>query len=159
MSIKPLGSEDISEVIHVQRNAYSCDLHEPEATFAKKMSLFPSGAIGCFDDAVMTGYIFCHPWVLGEIVPLGDLSIRIPDDPNCMCIHDLAIDNDHLGQGLAGHLISKVLSLTMSMGLHACALVSVQGSQGFWEHHGFVRKYDVEYLPGVQASYMVKEGL
>ncbi len=151
-----LAPSDLPEVLRVQRNAYHEGLLEPSETFTKKLSLFPQGALGCFDDGALLAYIFCHPWVLGEIVPLRAESLELPEQPTCMYIHDLAVDQYSRGRGLAARLVNEVFELARAMRLPACTLVSVQGSERFWETLGFTCSRELEYLPDIRAHYMVK---
>src|SRR5512133_2862372 len=89
---RPLDNSDLPEILEVQQSAYHETLLEPSDTFAKKMALFPQGAIGAFDEGVLSAYVFCHPWTLGDIVPLSTNTFEIPKRPTCMYIHDLAVE-------------------------------------------------------------------
>ncbi len=155
--LRPLAPSDLPEVLRVQRSAYHEVFHEPSETFAKKLSLFPPGARGCFDESGLVAYLFCHPWVAGEIVPLSAESLELPERPTCLYIHDLAVARDHRGRGLAARLAGEAFEIAIALRLPACALVSVQGSETFWEGLGFTISRELEYLPGTIAHYMIKE--
>lgn len=155
--LRLLTISDLPEVLRVQRGAYHEVFHEPSGTFTKKLSLFPPGALGCFDDGALGAYLFCHPWVAGEIVSLKAISLELPERPTCLYIHDLAVAPGYRGRGLAALLADEAFELARTLRLPACALVSVQGSETFWERLGFVVRKEMNYLPGVSARYMIKD--
>jgi GNAT superfamily N-acetyltransferase len=156
IQLRRLTLSDIPEVLLVQRSAYHEMFHEPSETFANKLSLFPPGARGCFDGGALVAYLFCHPWVAGETVPLGVEHLALPERPTCLYIHDLAVAQSHRGRGLAALLVDEALELAGTMHLPTVALVSVQGSERFWQRLGFVVQHELEYLPGIRARYMIK---
>ena len=156
LRLRGLSQADLPEVLRVQRSAYRPELIEPSDAFARKMALFPRGAIGCFDDDRLVAYMFCHPWTLGEVVPLGTGSLALPDMPSCLYVHDLAVEPQRRGYGLAGGLVDMAIALARSLGLPCCALTAVQGSEGFWRSRGFEERGGLEYRPGIAAVYMVR---
>lgn len=145
-------------VLAVQRSAYHEVFHEPSETFAGKLALYPRGAVGLFEGSSLAAYLFCHPWVVGETVPLSAEHLVLPERPNCLYIHDLAVAQNCRGRGLAERLADEAFELAEALHLPACALVSVQGSETFWERLGFVSQQELEYLPGITANYMVRTG-
>jgi predicted N-acetyltransferase YhbS len=102
----------------------------------------------------LAAYLFCHPWTLGEVPPLHDSEIALPDRPTCLHIHDLAVRPQDRGRGIAGQLVREVISIADSRSIPT-ALVAVSGSETFWERFGFHRRGAIEYGPG-RSTYMVR---
>jgi len=157
MLIRTLGRDDLEEVIEVQRSAYPGALIESPASFAMKLEVWPSGALGAFDGRDMIAYLFCHPWTAGEVAPLDALELALPEPPSCFYVHDLAVRADRRGQGVGDRLAAEAVRIAEARSL-SCALVAVLDSRPFWERHGFVPKRELEYGDGVRAWYMVREG-
>jgi GNAT superfamily N-acetyltransferase len=155
MNCRALVATDLPEVLEVQRSAHPSVLLESEEAFARKLSLFPDGAQGCFDEGGLAAYLFCFPWTLTEVVPLHDATIILPEAPSCLYVHDLVVRPGHRSRGVAARLVNAAVELAVQMTL-PCALVAVQGSQRFWQRHGFAVRYKLEYPPGAQAAYMVR---
>lgn len=154
LAVRSLTASDLPEVMDVQRSAYVDALLESEASFASKLRLPGSGALGAFEDGALSGYLFCHPWTVGTVVPLNASDLTLPNAPDCLYIHDLAVRADRRGRGLGDRLVIEALGLAERSGLKACALVAVQVSRPFWERHGFRARSELEY--GVRAVYMVR---
>lgn len=155
--LRQLTKEDVQQVLSVQVRAYRAELVEPESSFLDKMSLFPQGAVGHFERGSLIGYLFCFPWTLGEIVPLSSEHLRPPLRPDCLYVHDLAVDPLHRGEGVGASLVERAIGIAREAGLGNLALVAVQGSERFWKSHGFQAMDRISYHPGVGASYMVRK--
>lgn len=158
IEIRPLGHEDIPGVLGVQRSAYPDPLIESSSSFSRKLEVWPAGARGAFDGREMVGYLFCHPWTVGEIAPLDDRELVLPEPPSCLYVHDLAVRADRKGRGIGGLLAAEVPRLAGLHSLDACALVAVQGAHTFWERQGFIATREIKYGSGARAFYMVRSG-
>ncbi|MDW5563142.1 MAG: GNAT family N-acetyltransferase [Methanomassiliicoccus sp.] len=156
MPIRPLVPSDLPEVLAVQRSAYPEVLLESSASFDRKIKLWGRGALGGFDDDVLAAYLFCHPWALGEVAPLDARNMVLPERPDCLYVHDLAVYADHRGKGWGDRLVREALAIAQEQDLGACALVAVQRSRPFWERHGFLVQRDLQYAAGIDAHYMVR---
>ncbi|MBI0583511.1 MAG: GNAT family N-acetyltransferase [Methanomassiliicoccus sp.] len=154
--VRPLRPSDLPEVLRVQRSAYAEEYLEPVEAFARKLDLFPPGALGAVEDGSLVAYLFCHPWTLGEAAPLHAADLALPTSPDCLYIHDLAVRADRRGRGLSADLVDAALGIARRMDLNACALVAVQLTEPFWARHGFRRDRRLEYPPGRAAAYMVR---
>lgn len=156
--LRVLTTSDIDAVLRVQRQAYRLPqlLERPEV-FRRKMDLFPDGAIGEFKDATLVGYVFFHPWKQGEIVSLDTEIARLPDQPDCIYIHDLSVVPECHGRGIAKALFSEVRRVAGSLGISRYTLVAVQDSEPFWARLGFRPLATLEYASGVAATKMVMD--
>ena len=73
----------------------------------------------------------------GKITPLdGDFSAPAPG-PHVLYLHDMSVLPELSGQGVARHLVQHLFAAARQRGVQQAALVSVQGSQTYWERQGF----------------------
>ncbi len=156
LDILALTESDLPAVMEVQQSAYSDALLESEASFACKLRLQGALAWGAFDGHELQAYLFCHPWTAGEEVPLDARDMIVPDEPDCLYFHDLAVRATCRGRGLGDRLVDEALRSARTSRYRTCALVAVQSSRGFWERHGFRAERALEYGAGVRAHYMVR---
>jgi ribosomal protein S18 acetylase RimI-like enzyme len=133
---------------------YLPELLESDETFAKKIQLFPRGCLGDWHENELAAYVFSHPWLNNEIVPL-DFNLRdLPSDPNCLYIHDLAVSSRFRGRGIADRLLKALFALADSMSYRDFTLVAVQDSEPFWRKYGFQARSKLIYGVNTPASKM-----
>ena len=92
VEIKELSTNDLDAILAIQRSAYIPELNEGKAAFFYKLKMSPITCLGAFIENQIYGYIFAQPYKFGEIIPLDKNTHQIPENPDCMYIHDLAID-------------------------------------------------------------------
>jgi GNAT superfamily N-acetyltransferase len=111
-------------------------LSERPEVFAEKLRLFPEG---CFvlEDAGVLGYALVHPWLLNDIPKLNEFLLRLPPEPECLLIHDVAMLERARGRGAAGRLLAHISKLAKDRNLSHLALVSVYNSHPLWARLGF----------------------
>jgi predicted N-acetyltransferase YhbS len=83
----------------------------------------------------------------------------LPDRPDTLSLHDLAVAPEARGHGVARTLFAAVHALARERGFASVSLVAVQGSDPFWARLGFRAVEHFEYAPGVPAVRMVLENL
>ncbi len=154
--MRPLAPRDLPAIMRVQRASYRPSLIEPPEAFLSKISSFPMGAWGHLSDGELAAYIVCVPGTSNDIYPLGSVTASLPDRPDHLYIHDLAVHPAHRGHGIADRLIHQAEAVAAELGHRRIALTSVQGSEQFWVCHGFEHVRWLEYAPGEPAAYMVK---
>jgi GNAT superfamily N-acetyltransferase len=139
--------------LRVQRDVHPPELVEPLGVFARRIALFPRGALGGFDKE-LTAYLFCHPWTIDEPAPLHRPPAALPERPTCLYVHDLAVHPRYRGRGIADQLVDEAMTIAAGMSL-PLAVVAVNCSEKFWERHGLARRRELDYGPQ-RATYMVK---
>ena len=111
---------------------------ENEAVFAERLFLFPAGCRALVGvDGRLHGYVVSHPWRDATPVPLNTLLAALPPRPTTLYLHDLALLPTARGTGAADEVVRWLIELARGQGLLSASLVSVSGSVGFWERHGF----------------------
>lgn len=108
------------------------DLPERPEVLAEKMRLCPDGCRVLAADEEIVGYGFAHPWTQRRIPALDDFLERLPDDADCLYLHDIAVLPRSRG-GVARAYVAAIEQLARASGLAALALVSVYGTRPLWE--------------------------
>lgn len=156
--IDSLSPANLPEVLRIQAECYCTELLECAESFSNKLALYPDGCVGAWADGSLCGYLFAHPWRMGEIVHLDSNSYVIPSDANGMYVHDLAVAPAARGKQVARQLLGRLVAAADKRDLNRFALVAVQNSEPFWARWGFAVDRELIYAPGVRASYMMCEG-
>lgn len=112
------------------------DLPEREEVFAEKMRLYPDGCRVLVADDAIAGYGLAHPWKQHRIPPLDGFLDRLPDDPDCLYVHDIAVLPDGRG-GAARAYVARIEELALASHIAVLALVSVYATRPLWERLGF----------------------
>ena len=155
MEIRLITSDDLPQVLRIQKDSYPLPLIESEDSFARKIAFFPDGCLGGFENQQLIAYLFTHPWVFGEIVSLNDDMTVSLHPGDCLYIHDLAVLRPWRGRGIAHALVKRVVQIAVSRDFDAIALVAVNKTEPFWERYGLQRHSTLTYAHGIRATYMV----
>jgi GNAT superfamily N-acetyltransferase len=129
------------------------DLAERPEVFAEKMRLCPDGCLVLAAENETVGYGLSHPWMQHQIPPLDGFLETLPDDADCLYVHDVAVLPDFRGGGVARAYVATIEGLARSSGIAALALVSVYATRPLWEHLGFRAVTADPELGGKLASY------
>jgi GNAT superfamily N-acetyltransferase len=154
MEIRPLTREDLPLVLVVQEDCYPLSLLEDKEIFSCRLHLFPEGCLGAFDGGRLVGYVFSHPWSSGEIVPLHEPLECLPETPDCVYIHDIAVLRPWRKRGIADLLLARLFDLAHSYRIVYVGLVAVNNSEPYWEKYQLRREFPLVYTRGVPATYM-----
>ena len=150
-SVSPLHLWPADAILAVQARAYAPHLIEQaEALQGKVQAARPDqplswGVVRAAAPDVLCGYAIACPWRSGMAPALGGQRLPPPaHEADCLYVHDIAIDPDYHGQGLAAQLMQHVLVQGRAYGWRQAVLVAVQGAHRYWSRHGFV----AEPFPG-----------
>src|SRR3954454_18624424 len=124
---RPAHASDLPAISAIAARIHP-DLPERPEVFAEKMRLYPDGCrVFAADDAI-AGYGLAHPWKQQQIPPLDRLLERLPDDPDCLYVHDVAVLPDFRG-GVARAYVDIIENLARASGIATLALVSVYATR------------------------------
>ncbi|MDA9464144.1 GNAT family N-acetyltransferase [Bradyrhizobium sp. CCBAU 53415] len=138
------------------------DLPESPEVFAEKMRLYPGGCRVLVAGDEIAGYGLSHPWKQHRIPPLDALLARLPDDADCLYVHDVAVLPDFRG-GVLRTYVAAIEELARASQIATLALVSVYATRPLWERLGFrTVTMDAELRAklesyGEGATYMLRD--
>ncbi|MBI0534422.1 GNAT family N-acetyltransferase [Roseomonas sp. KE2513] len=132
-------------------------LPERPEVFAEKLRLFPSGCLVAERGEEVVGYALSHPWPCGAVPPLDHFLGALPQQAACLFIHDVALMPGARGLGAGRSLLARLDPVARRHGLGAMALVSVYGTEPFWQGLGFTTEPDgLAEGYGPSARYMTR---
>lgn len=157
----PLLLSDL-DAVNTIANAAHPGLPERPEVFAEKISLFPAGCRKLLLGSEIVGYGLSHPWMLYSIPPLDEFLRTLPQEPQCIYIHDVVVIPRARGHGAARCYVDLTKALARSIGIASLALVSVYGTDVLWSRLGFrvINGSDVNAKLGsygTTAKYMIME--
>ncbi|WP_028137226.1 GNAT family N-acetyltransferase [Bradyrhizobium japonicum] len=132
---RPARISDLAAIVAIAARIHP-DLPERAEVFAEKMQLYPDGCRVLVADDTIAGYGLAHPWKLHQIPPLDRLLERLPQDADCLYVHDVAVLPEFRG-GVAREYVGGIAQLARASGIATLALVSVYATRPLWQHLGF----------------------
>jgi GNAT superfamily N-acetyltransferase len=137
--------EDIAAAVHP-------GFFEAPEMLAERQLLYRNGCYLLEIGERPAGYVLSHPWRAGNLPPLNSRLGEIPGDASTYYLHDLALLPVARRIGAASEIVKALTKHAGARGFDTMTLVAVNGSQGFWERHGFAVK-DVAALAAKLRSY------
>lgn len=176
--VRALVAADLPGLLAVQLACYGAGFAESADVFARRLASATNCSLVLERDGVVCAYLAAYRSWRGKVTPLhGDFGPNERDGlvapstpttsrpaPDTLYLHDLAVLPSCAGQGLAQALLQPLWAKAAERGLRHSALVSVQGSQGYWARQGYAeqplvckaqRAHLASYGDG--AVYMVRE--
>ena len=162
MTPRALTVDDLPGLLAVQHACYGEGFIEGAEVFARRLANPAQCSLVLKDGGRVCAYLAAYDSLLGKVTPLhGDFETA--PQPDTLYLHDMAVLPPLAGRGLARALLDPLWRQAQARGLRQSALVSVQGSQGFWERHGYAAQplHDAAQRQrlaayGVGAVYMVR---
>jgi GNAT superfamily N-acetyltransferase len=146
---------DLQAVLAVQAACYPPAMQEAAGVVLARLRAAPGTTlVACDSEGAGEGicaYVFAYPSLRGKVTSLG-AEFALPDAPDTLYVHDLAVAPRALGRGLARLLAQAVMERGREQGLSHSALVSVQDSRRFWEGLGYRADAARPHCPAL-ASY------
>lgn len=132
---RPAHTSDLPAITAIAASIHPALPERPEV-FAEKMRLYPDGCRVLVAGDDIAGYGLAHPWKRHQIPPLDRFLERLPDDADCLYVHDIAVLPDRRG-GVARAYMTGIAELARASGIATLALVSVYTTRPLWERLGF----------------------
>ena len=108
------------------------NLPERPEVMEEKYHLFPEGCKALMSEGRIVGYAMSHPWTVGHIPPLDSFLVRLPANPTCLHLHDIAILPGFRGRNLSAEFIRISENIARKIPTRHLALVSVYGTHTLW---------------------------
>ena len=134
--IRALALQDLPALLAVQRACYGDGYIEGAEVFARRLASPANCSLAVERAGRLVGYLAAYRSRLGKLTPLNG-GFDTVAQPDTLYLHDLAVAPQAAGQGLAQRLVSHLWARAAEERLSHSALVSVQGSQPFWERLGY----------------------
>ncbi|AWL95321.1 MULTISPECIES: GNAT family N-acetyltransferase [Bradyrhizobium] len=132
---RPAHASDLPAISAIAAQIHPALPESPEV-LAEKMRLYPDGCRVLVAGDEIAGYGLAHPWKQYRIPPLDGLLARLPDDADCLYVHDVAVLPDFRG-GVVRPYVADVEQLARASGIATLALVSVYATRPLWQRLGF----------------------
>ena len=136
----------IGEIVHP---AYPEDIE----TVRERLALFPAGCFVADAKDRLLGYAISHPSVVGKPPALDSMLGSLPQDADCLFLHDIALTEESRGLGLGRSLLDRLKKAARQAALPRLALVSVNNSRDYWRARGFELHEPDAALAAKLASY------
>ena len=161
IQLRALGVDDVDALLRIQEHCYGADFAEPREVFVRRLRTAGHCSWAAEQGGELVAYLAAYWSRPGSITPLnGDFAEY--DDASVLYLHDMAVSSAATGHGLARRMVDAAKTQARQRGIERTALVSVQGSQAYWERQGYVvsnvkiaaqQQHLTSY--GVGALYMV----
>lgn len=110
---------------------------EPEAVYAERLALWPSGCFVWEQDGQIAGLLVAHPWYRDSAPALGAMLGVIPENADSFYLHDIALLPQTRGKGAGGDAVTLVVDAARAAGFDAVTLIAVNGADSYWAAQGF----------------------
>ena len=137
--LRALNTSDVDSLLHVQTICYGNAFLESREVFAQRLAAPHHCSVGVVrtGEHALKAYLVAYWSSLGKITPLdGHFTQPAAGEP-VLYLHDMSVLPELAGQGVARRLVQHLMQQARARGLRQAALVSVQGSQTYWERQGF----------------------
>ena len=137
--MRALAPHHLPGLLAVQRACYGDSLVEGAEVFARRLASPANCSLVVEVEGQVGAYLAAYHSVQGNVTPLqGDFEpVAAPRMPDTLYLHDMAVLPQLAGRGLALALLAPLHAQALARGLQHAALVSVQGSQAYWERQGY----------------------
>lgn len=133
---RALAATDLPGLLAVQLACYGAGFVESTEVFARRLASADNCSLVLEHGGQVCAYLAAYRSVRGKVTPLhGDFDPAPQADT--LYLHDMAVLPAFAGQGLAQALLTPLWQCARSDGMGQSALVAVQGSQRYWERHGY----------------------
>lgn len=127
---------DLAAVERIAASVHPGFYETPEV-LAERQRLYRNGCYLFEIGEKPVGYVLSHPWRADAPPALNSLLGEIPADATTYYLHDLAILPVARRIGAASQIVGALIKHATAMGFPTMSLIAVNGSQTFWERHGF----------------------
>lgn len=131
-----MRSEDLPQVLALQAEGYSADLHDSRPAFESRMALSPTMNLVARRGPKLVGYLVSHPWA-SHAPPPVDAILPAQAPMECWYVHDLSVAPAARGTGVTQALLERGAEEARRLGLERSELIAVAGAAPFWEKQGW----------------------
>jgi ribosomal protein S18 acetylase RimI-like enzyme len=159
ISLRPLTLADVPAVLDLQAQCYAYEFLESADSFSAKIAATEAQQTSWVaQDAASQqplAYLVALPACAATLPTLNAAQLQVPEQPELLYLHDLAVAPQGRALGLGRRLVEMVEKRAAALGLRRLGLVAVQGSQPYWQGRGFEA---LERLPAQLAAKLASFG-
>jgi len=133
---RPATADDLSRIVAIASSVHP-DHPEAVAVFAERLALYGPGCFVLTQAGMTVGYVLSHPWMGREPPKLDTMLSALPERPDRMVLHDLALLPQARGGGAGAAALALIAGQASKAGLPLISLVALPASRGFWERMRF----------------------
>lgn len=160
--IRLMRHSDLPGLMEVQQCCYGSDHMESAEVYRDRIESPMQCSLVAVKGELVLAYLAAYRSSLGSITPLHGAFLP-SGAPDTLYLHDMAVHPDCAGQGLATALFSALWQQAGAWSPRYSALVSVQGSQDYWQRKGYALQSPLDSQNttaletyGEDAVYMVQ---
>ncbi|TWU48877.1 Acetyltransferase (GNAT) family protein [Rubripirellula tenax] len=125
-------------ILRIQGEVYYDFTPESESVMRSKTTLGPRTCFVAVDqERSVVAYCLAHPYPAHQIAVLGAAGPAELEPTTNLFLHDLAVQKDFFGRGVAHALFDHLTTVAQANGYQTMSLVAVQQAAGFWMKMGF----------------------
>lgn len=155
---------DLSAVLEIQAACYLEVAPESRKSLLSKLTATPSTCFVAVADSLIAGYLIALPWQFDSPPALNSENCVLPQSPDCLYLHDLAVAPAMRKVGAGRALVEMFLRQLQKLKIDRASLIAVQSSAPYWMRYGFqvvtlsaeLKEKLASYGSGVQ--YMLRLG-
>lgn len=162
--IRHAAHGDLPAIMDIQARCYSAIVPESNASMGAKLAASPATCFVAEGCGGIEAYLLALPWHFHNPPCLDAAECRLPEAPDTLYLHDLAVAPEARGSGAAAELVQAFLAAQARLGLPRASLIAIQESASWWARHGFrpvsVDAHLAQRLTtyGAGACYMQRTG-
>ena len=137
IDIRMMTVDDIPAVLDIQAVCYTELTPESDTSLHAKLAASRSTCFIASLEGDTVGYLISLPWECSNPPMLNAETCQLPDSPNCLYLHDLAVTPRARQFGVGRALVETFLNQLRESDLGRASLVAVQDSAPYWERYGF----------------------
>lgn len=127
----------MADILRIQASCYPASTIETRTSLRAKLAASRSTCFVAGDNGNTIGYLISLPWESANPPTLDAQSCRLPESPDCLYLHDLAVAPCARHSGAARGLVEAFFARLAALSLTRACLIAVQGSSTYWARHGF----------------------
>ncbi len=136
---RAMSAQDLAEVQRISDLIHP-DYPERDEVVAEKLMLSPRTHFMAIDEGgIVRGYAVAYPWIANDMPKLDNFIRKLPEKPEVLYIHDVALLPSARGGPLVPNLLQRLSKIAREQGLASFTLAAMYGSETAWFRHGFWR--------------------
>lgn len=153
LSIHPACNADLPAILRIQSRCYTAIVPESAQSMGAKLAASPATCFVAQRAGDVIAYLLALPWRFDHPPHLDAPDCVLPEEPDTLYLHDLAVDPAARGSGASQALVKAFLTVLAESGIGRASLIAIQGSAPWWEGHGFRAALTTPTLDARLAGY------